>query len=107
MIRLAVTAIAALFSWACDTASAPIRATEATPRRIVSLDFCADQYVLKLADRESILAVSRDATKDFSFMREEALGRASRSRTGRRRSSSKTRSRCSVIWRRPKRYRFF
>ena len=40
--------------------------------RIVSLDFCADQYVLKLADREQILAVSPDAVRDFSYMREEA-----------------------------------
>ena len=42
------------------------------PMRIVSLDFCADQYVLKLADREQILAVSPDAVRDFSFMRDEA-----------------------------------
>ncbi|MEO0607119.1 MAG: ABC transporter substrate-binding protein [Pseudomonadota bacterium] len=40
--------------------------------RIVSLDFCADQYVLKLADREQILAVSPDAVKDFSYMRDAA-----------------------------------
>jgi len=44
------------------------------PQRIVSLDFCADQYVLKLADREQILAVSRDAKKDFSYMRDAADG---------------------------------
>lgn len=42
--------------------------------RIVSLDFCADQYVLKLADRDQILALSPDATREFSFMREEAFG---------------------------------
>ena len=42
--------------------------------RIVSLDYCADQYVLKLADREQILAISPDATKDFSYMRDEAVG---------------------------------
>lgn len=44
------------------------------PMRIVSLDFCADQYVLKLADREQILAISPDAVKDFSYMREDAIG---------------------------------
>ncbi len=44
--------------------------------RIVSLDFCADQYVLKLADREQILALSPDAERDFSFMRAEAAGHA-------------------------------
>ena len=44
------------------------------PMRIISLDFCADQYVLKLADREQILAVSPDAGKQFSYMREAATG---------------------------------
>lgn len=44
------------------------------PVRIVSLDYCADQYVLKLADREQILAVSPDAVKEFSYMRDEAVG---------------------------------
>lgn len=42
--------------------------------RIVSLDYCADQYVLKLADRKQILAVSPDAGKAFSYMRETAVG---------------------------------
>jgi len=44
------------------------------PRRIVSLDYCADQYVLKLADREQILAISPDAKGDFSYMRAAAGG---------------------------------
>lgn len=46
--------------------------TSERPMRIVSLDFCADQYVLKLADRDQILALSPDAERDFSFMRAEA-----------------------------------
>ncbi|MEM9667421.1 MAG: ABC transporter substrate-binding protein [Pseudomonadota bacterium] len=62
---------------ACDSAQteAPV-SSEVTdrPQRIVSLDFCADQYVLKLADREQILAVSPDAVKDFSYMRDAAEG---------------------------------
>ena len=45
-----------------------------SPTRIVSLDFCADQYVLKLADRENILALSPEATQTHSYMREEAKG---------------------------------
>ncbi len=53
-------------------------ATEKTstgrPVRIVSLDYCADQFVLKLVDRDRILAVSPDADADFSYMREHALG---------------------------------
>ncbi len=49
-------------------------ADEARPRRIVSLDYCADQYVLRFADRERILAVSPDAGRDFSYMRDQAAG---------------------------------
>jgi len=44
------------------------------PRRIVSLDFCADQYVLKFAARENILALSRDAEAEYSYLRNEARG---------------------------------
>ncbi len=44
------------------------------PRRIVSLDFCADQYVLTLVKRREIAGLSPDATKSFSYMREAAKG---------------------------------
>ena len=44
------------------------------PQRIVSLDYCADQYVLRFADRNAILAVSPDAAKRFSYMRAHASG---------------------------------
>lgn len=44
------------------------------PSRIVSLDFCSDQYLLKLTDKDRILALSPDAVKDFSYMRETAKG---------------------------------
>ena len=44
------------------------------PRRIVSLDYCADQYVLGLADRDRILALSPDAHEAFSYLRHEAEG---------------------------------
>ncbi len=50
-------------------AGGDVRAT-----RIVSLDYCADQYLLKLADREQILAVSPDAGADYSYMRASASG---------------------------------
>lgn len=46
----------------------------AAPRRIVSLDYCADQFVLALADREQIAAVSRGALRDDSYFRERARG---------------------------------
>jgi iron complex transport system substrate-binding protein len=44
------------------------------PKRIVSLDYCADQFVLKLANRGDILALSPDATRPFSYLRKEAVG---------------------------------
>lgn len=37
--------------------------------RIVSVDLCADQYVLKFADPHSVVAVSKDATLDTSLMK--------------------------------------
>lgn len=48
----------------------------ATPpaQRVVSLDYCADQFVLKLLPRSRILAVSPDAEKHFSYMRDSATG---------------------------------
>ncbi|MEZ5946290.1 MAG: ABC transporter substrate-binding protein [Hyphomonas sp.] len=49
----------------------PVRAEKP---RVVSLDYCADQFVLGLADREQILAVSKDAEKPFSFLRARAAG---------------------------------
>ncbi|WP_409433957.1 ABC transporter substrate-binding protein [Litorimonas sp. RW-G-Af-16] len=42
--------------------------------RIVSLDFCADQYVLKMVEPERILALSPDAAAPFSYMRDAAVG---------------------------------
>lgn len=42
--------------------------------RVVSLDYCADQYLLKLLPPERILAVSPDADKHFSYMRDKAAG---------------------------------
>ncbi|MGI9220485.1 MAG: ABC transporter substrate-binding protein [Woeseiaceae bacterium] len=44
------------------------------PQRVVSLDYCADQFVLKLLPRDRILAVSPDAHRDFSYMRDSVEG---------------------------------
>jgi iron complex transport system substrate-binding protein len=41
---------------------------------IVSLDHCADQYVLRYADRTEIAALSPGAGGDYAFLREEAEG---------------------------------
>lgn len=46
----------------------------AKPQRVVSLDYCSDQFLLKLADRDQIVAVSPDATSSFSYMRDTAEG---------------------------------
>ncbi len=40
----------------------------------MSLDFCADQFVLALADREDILAVSPQADDAHSALRNQAIG---------------------------------
>ena len=71
MVRLA-TFILGFYLAACSSDPSLPQASGDKPIRIVSLDYCADQYVLKLADPEQILAVSPGATKDFSYMRDEA-----------------------------------
>jgi len=45
----------------------------ADENRVVSIDFCADQYALKLLPKHRILAVSNNADKHFSYMREKAI----------------------------------
>lgn len=74
MIRMILTGL--LFSLAaCDTApEAAPRASDFRPERIVSLDYCADQYVLQLVEPDRILALSRDAEREFSYLREAAAG---------------------------------
>lgn len=44
------------------------------PQRVVSLDYCADQFVLALVDRSHILALSTDSRESFSYLRERARG---------------------------------
>lgn len=65
--------MAALGLPACGPPSA-LPSREGKAVRIVSLDYCADQYVLKFADRERILAISPDARRKFSYMRDAAEG---------------------------------
>jgi iron complex transport system substrate-binding protein len=47
---------------------------QAEPRRIVSLDYCADQFVLALADRAQIVALSVGSLRDDSYFRDRARG---------------------------------
>ena len=64
-----IRALAFLFLWLPLFAAA-----EQVRPRVVSLDYCADQFVLGLADREQILGVSHGADKPHSFLREKAAG---------------------------------
>ncbi|MEQ9315757.1 MAG: ABC transporter substrate-binding protein [Henriciella sp.] len=45
-----------------------------TKPTVVSLDYCADQFVMGLADRKQILAVSPHADRSFSHLRDKADG---------------------------------
>lgn len=45
---------------------------EVQPEKIVSLDYCADQYVLQFAATENILALSPEAIQEFSYFRDRA-----------------------------------
>ena len=59
---------------ACEAPPPPARPDGGPAARIVSLDYCADQFVLGLVDRDRILAVSPDARAEFSYMRAAAAG---------------------------------
>ncbi|MEM6833594.1 MAG: ABC transporter substrate-binding protein [Sphingomonadales bacterium] len=74
MMRLGLSIVVAATLAACQPQAEAPAAPDTTPRRIVSLDYCADQYVLKLVEPERILAVSEDAERPFSYMREAAKG---------------------------------
>lgn len=74
MIRLTVLLGMILLIGACGPPEPQHPQSGDRPVRIVSLDYCSDQFVLKLADRDQILAVSPDAVSDFSYMRGAAKG---------------------------------
>lgn len=59
------------FSALFIAAASALGAAAAAPRA-VSLDYCSDQYLLKLAEPDQILAVSRGAGRDYSHMRKAA-----------------------------------
>ncbi len=65
MQRLLFSVISALAAGAAAAAPAS---------RVVSLDYCADQYLLELLPRDRILALSPDAAEDFSYHRDRADG---------------------------------
>jgi iron complex transport system substrate-binding protein len=49
----------------------PAVASEA-PASIVSLDYCADQYVIALADPQRVVALSQESRSEYSYFAEEA-----------------------------------
>jgi len=49
-------------------------AGQAANPSVASLDFCADQYVLALADTDQIVGVSPHAETEFSYLAERAVG---------------------------------
>ena len=51
-----------------------IQLARAEEPKAVSLDFCADQYLLALANPAQIMAVSKRATDENSYFREKAMG---------------------------------
>lgn len=65
---------ASVYNEAASKATASSTGSSTGAQRIVSLDYCADQFVLKFAPRDNILAVSPDAAKEFSYMRDAADG---------------------------------
>lgn len=71
MGRAALLLIGGLL-WALPVAAA---SPPALPS-VVSIDYCADQYVLALADRDQIRGVSPRARQAFSYHRERADGLA-------------------------------
>lgn len=51
-----------------------VTAGQAAGPSVASLDFCADQYVLALADADQIVGVSPHAETEFSYLAEKAAG---------------------------------
>lgn len=68
-----------IFGFLCTLALAACAPAESEPttqpRRIISLDFCADQYLLAFAAPEAIVALSPDSDKSFSYLRKHARGK--------------------------------
>ncbi|MEO1013593.1 MAG: ABC transporter substrate-binding protein [Pseudomonadota bacterium] len=74
-LRAAIFAMAALSSFSLSGCADETRANDArVAPRVVSLDYCADQYALKFVDRERLLAVSNEADAPYSYMRAAARG---------------------------------
>lgn len=78
--RFAATSLAAVSGLLMAGGIAPLPAT--AQERVLSLDYCADQYVMALADGENILAVSPAAASEYSYLADRADGLAALRPTG-------------------------
>ncbi|MEQ8936791.1 MAG: ABC transporter substrate-binding protein [Amphiplicatus sp.] len=65
--RQIILAFAALFAASGAGAQTPAP-------RAVSLDYCADQFLLAIADKDQIIAVSPGADEDYSYLKAAAVG---------------------------------
>ena len=74
-MRRGLTALLALALLGGGAGARTAAAVDAgAPQRVISVDYCADQFVLRFLPRRHILALSPDATKPFSYMRASAAG---------------------------------
>lgn len=74
MFRLLILVLTLLIGGGCEPRNTDIVVSKESRNRIVSLDFCADQYVLKFAERSNILALSPYATEEISYLSDQAVG---------------------------------
>jgi iron complex transport system substrate-binding protein len=72
-VRQGLAAFLLIMGLAGFASAGPANADTGRPT-VVSLDYCADQFVLALADREQILALSKDSERAFSHLRQKAAG---------------------------------
>ncbi len=74
ILALSLLLMGCIKSGDTETQALKPEASLSLPMRIVSLDYCADQYVLQLADKNQILALSPEASSAYSYMRDAAQG---------------------------------
>jgi len=73
MKRAATTVLKTFLLFVAALMLSPFCQAQDSPRA-VSLDYCADQFLLALADRGQIMALSRDAVAPHSYYRARAQG---------------------------------
>lgn len=72
MLRI-FTFVSLIFVASCISEENRKKESESPISRVVSLDFCADQYVLSLVDHSNILALSPYSRDKISYFRDRAL----------------------------------